>query len=205
MPNWFIRSEHDPKGRALDSPQRVLEGLRDGDWDPGDEVRGPGERDWTPIEDHPAFADAVAEMGPPPTEHPDETRLDMNPLIDVSLVLLIFFILTTSYASLKRIIDLPETPNEGHAAKPVPVNEIKDRVIRLNATLDQNGKPVIKLNDRAVSIDSLESEIREQIKATGKKEVLATITDDVSWDVVSKIHDAAKGAGIRQIYWPKKK
>ena len=46
-------------------------------------------------------------MGPPPGEAPDETRLDMNPLIDVALVLLIFFILTTTYESLRRAIDLP--------------------------------------------------------------------------------------------------
>ena len=37
------------------------------------------------------------------------------------------------------------------------------------------------------------------------KDMIATISDDVSWDVVSKIHDAAKGAGVQQIYWPKKK
>ena len=32
----------------------------------------------------------------------------MNPLIDVCLVLLIFFILTITYASLERAIDVPQ-------------------------------------------------------------------------------------------------
>jgi len=205
MANWFIRSEFDPKGRAVESPQLVLQGLRDGDWETTDEVRGPGERDWTPIEDHPAFGEAVAEMGPPPPEHKDETHLDMNPLIDVALVLLIFFILTTSYSSLKRILELPESPNDGATTKQVQKKDIESKVFQLKASLDPLGKPVVKLDDRAVSIDSLEREIRDHVKATGKKEILATISDDVSWDVVSKIHDAAKGAGVQQIYWPKKK
>jgi biopolymer transport protein ExbD len=202
---WFIRSEFESRRREVETPQAVLEGLRDGEWETTDEVRGPGDREWVPIEDHPAFAEAVAEMGPPPPAHKDETHLDMNPLIDVSLVLLIFFILTTSYASLKRILELPESPSDGATTRKVEKQDIKDKVFQLKATLDPLGKPVVKIEDRAVSIDSLEKELRDHIKATGRKEMLATITDDVSWDVVSKIHDAAKGAGVQQIYWPKKK
>jgi biopolymer transport protein ExbD len=202
---WHIRSEADPRLRAVDTPQQVLAGLRDGDWEPEDEIRGPGERDWLPIEDHPAFAETVAEMGPPPVHHADETHLDMNPLIDVALVLLIFFILTTSYASLKRLLDLPESPSDGATTRKVEKQDIKDRVFMLKASLDPLGKPVVKVDDRAVGIDNLEKELKDHIRTTGRKEMLATISDDVPWDVVGKIHDAAKGAGVQQIYWPKKK
>ena len=202
---WYIRSEFDSRRREVETPQQVLEGLRDGEWETTDEIRGPGDREWVPIEDHPAFAEAVAEMGPPPAAHKDETHLDMNPLIDVSLVLLIFFILTTSYASLKRIIALPETPTDGQTTKPVVKKDIQDRTFRVNVALDAFGKPVVKIDDRAVSMDVLETELRQHMKATGRKEMFATISEEVSWDAVSKIHDAAKGAGVVQIYWPKKK
>ena len=112
MKDWLVRLDGATDAVSVPTPQRVLEGLRDGDWEPTDAVRGPGDRDWLAIEDHPVFAEAVAEMGPPPPEKPDETRLDMNPLIDVALVLLIFFILTTSYASLRRAIELPPSPSD---------------------------------------------------------------------------------------------
>src|SRR5260370_2783852 len=63
---------------------------------------------WVAIESHPDCAGAAADIEPPPAKiHEDETRLDMNPLIDVCLVLLIFFILTTSYAALQKVLDMP--------------------------------------------------------------------------------------------------
>ena len=50
----------------------------------------------------------MADYEPPPPKHPeDETRLDMNPLIDVALVLLIFFMLTTTYEELRKEFNPP--------------------------------------------------------------------------------------------------
>ena len=66
--DWLVRLSADPTPRPVPTPLAVLEGLREGEWETTDEVRGPGERLWVPIEEHPAFADAVAEMGPPPKE-----------------------------------------------------------------------------------------------------------------------------------------
>src|SRR5262245_35839509 len=103
---WQVRFEGSAVVKTAESAKAVLEGIRDGLWEPSDEVRGPGERDWRAIEDHPLFADPVAEMGERPKPIVDDSHLDMNPLIDVALVLLIFFMLTTSYSSLKRTIDV---------------------------------------------------------------------------------------------------
>src|SRR5581483_2515750 len=70
MSTWLVRREGSPRAAEVPSAQRVLEGLRDGDWDPTDEVRGPADSDWVAIENHPQFAAAVAEMEPPPPPHP---------------------------------------------------------------------------------------------------------------------------------------
>ena len=75
---------------------------------PTDEVKGPADAHWQPIESHPTFAEAAADIEPPPPAVDGRNHLDMNPLIDVCLVLLIFFILTITYASLERAIDVPE-------------------------------------------------------------------------------------------------
>ena len=205
-PNWQVRHLGMSEGQPLENADRVLEGLRDGDWDPSDDVRGPGEIDWRQIEDHPHFADAVAEMGPPPPEPPDESRLDMNPMIDVALVLLIFFILTATYTSLRRTIDLPPAPSEDGAAKQVVKKEdIQDRVFRVKVNLDTNGTAIVKIDDRPVALADIDRELKDQVRTTGRKEMHLTVADDVPWGTEAKIYDAARGAEIHQIYWPKGK
>jgi biopolymer transport protein ExbD len=197
---WQIRFEGIPETVRLSAPEKVLEGLRDGDWEPSDEVKGPADADWQAIEDHPTFADAVAEMGPPPKEPEDETRLDMNPLIDVSLVLLIFFILTTSYATLRRVITLPPAPPEEKAAPPRPDrNPLEDRVFRVKVSTDGE-RVVVQLDGTAVDPAKLAESIRDVMRLTGKREMYLSVTDDVYWEDEAKVHDAAKGAGVHQIH-----
>src|SRR5262249_28118804 len=111
--NWKIRHEGSPQSIDGLELQQVLDGLRDGRWAPADEVMGPGEANWQAIENHPQLAETAADLEPPPPkDHDDETRLDMNPLIDVALVLLVFFILTTTYETIRKVIEAPGTSSQ---------------------------------------------------------------------------------------------
>jgi biopolymer transport protein ExbD len=203
---WRIRAEGSPRSVEVASAQRVAEGLRDGEWDATDEVRGPNDSAWQAIEDHPQFAEVVADLEPPPPEHPDETRLDMNPLIDVALVLLIFFILTATYSTLRRSIDLPPEPPEkdGKPAAQVRMDDIKDKVFKVKMWLE-NGEVVCRIDDRPVDVGKLKQEVATYVKTTGRKEMLADIAGDVPWGFEAKLYDAAKAADIRSIWWPKGK
>src|SRR6478609_4934644 len=110
MSAWKVRHQGSPESVDGVSPEEIVDGVKEGIWEPTDEVRGPGESEWKSLEVHPIFAQAMADYEPPPSHEPeDETRLDMNPLIDVALVLLIFFILTTTYAALQRVLEMPTT------------------------------------------------------------------------------------------------
>ncbi|HYT87105.1 MAG TPA: biopolymer transporter ExbD, partial [Gemmataceae bacterium] len=105
---WKIRHEGSPKFIQGLTLAQVVEGLRDGLWEPTDEVMGPSDATWVALENHPQFAEVAADLEPPPRREEDETRLDMNALIDVCLVLLIFFMLTTTYAvAVQKLIPLP--------------------------------------------------------------------------------------------------
>jgi biopolymer transport protein ExbD len=205
MSTWRVRFEGSPTVVEVPSAAKVLEGLRDGEWEPTDEVRGPGDTGWFPIADHPQFADPVAEMEPVGGEHPDETRLDMNPLIDVALVLLIFFILTTTYSSLRRTIDVPAAPDsEAQAPKPPTPEELKDRVFTVVCWLEDD-KPAIKIEDKLVEVKDLEKEVAAFVKTTGRREMLLEVDGRVPWGIEAQIHDAAKAADIHQIYRKPKK
>ncbi|MBX9581884.1 MAG: biopolymer transporter ExbD [Gemmataceae bacterium] len=200
MSTWQVRREGSPTAYSLPSAEAVLDGLRDGLWLPTDEVKGPDAPDWVPLDAHPQFEDTAEELAAPLPEAHDDTHLDMNPLIDVCLVLLIFFILTISYASLERAISVPESPDdEGKSqTQKVEFNDIKDRVFRVTAVMDGD-KPVIKLDAEEVPLDQLEAKMRKLIDSTGKREMLLDLDGAVPWGVHTAILDAAKGNKVHNI------
>jgi biopolymer transport protein ExbD len=199
MNAWQVRKEGSLEVYTLPTSAEVLTGLRDGNFVPVDEVKGPADRDFQPLEMHPVFAEAALDVEPPPGETTDDTHLDMNPLIDVCLVLLIFFILTITYATLERALDVPDDAPEDKGAK-LDYKDIKDRVFRVNVKMDGE-RPVIKIEGKEVppDKDKIFKEIETVVSTTGKREMLLDIDKDVPWGVETDVLDAAKGNKIHNI------
>jgi biopolymer transport protein ExbD len=203
--SWNIRHEGSPRMiEGLTLPQ-VVEGLQDGLWEPTDEVMGPQERQWVAIENHPQLAELAADMEPPlPKVHDDETRLDMNPLIDVALVLLIFFILTTSYAALQKVLKMPDTTSNNPNA---PLRLTKERIHELLITVKarkENGVPVFYIEDKKVEPKSILTELSQYVSQQHKTQMLID-AQDVDWGTVILLQDAAKAAGIEKAYFLRKR
>jgi biopolymer transport protein ExbD len=201
MSAWLVRKEGSPEMLSLPSAAAVVYGLREGNFGPTDEVKGPSDADWLAIEAHPTFAEVAEEVAPPAAET-DDTHLDMNPLIDVCLVLLIFFILTITYASLERALEVPgEESSDKGAQKEIPIEQIKDRVFVVTAKMDGD-KVVIKLGVvgqlTEVPQERLFAEMGKLINSTGRKEMVLDL-DDVPWGVECAILDAAKGNKVFNI------
>ena len=200
---WKIRHEGSPRSIEGMSLAQVVEGLQDGLWEPTDEVMGPGETKWVALENHPQLEDLALDYEPPPPAHrADETHLDMNPLIDVCLVLLIFFILTTSYAALQKVLDMPGSSNKPiEGIKVVKPEEAKEFTIKVEAR-KQGERSVILVEDREVDPRSLMGEIKGYMR--DKKTSLLIDARDVEWDTVVRIMDAGKGAGVQKLYFQMK-
>jgi biopolymer transport protein ExbD len=198
MSGWLVRPEGSPQAIRLASAEEVLTGIREGHWLPSDEVQGPGENQWRSIDTHPQFADSVAEWLTPPRLHEDETHLDMNPLIDVCLVLLIFFILTITYASLERAIDVPPLNPDKKGPAQVNYKDIKDQVFVVTARMDGN-RPVVRIEKQEVPIHQIAKEMKRIIDSTGRREMVLDVDKAVPWGIVTAILDAAKGNGVRNI------
>jgi biopolymer transport protein ExbD len=200
---WSIRHEGSPRSIEGLTKARIVQGLQDGLWEATDEVRGPDDSAWTALENHAEFADYVLDMEPPATKvYDDETRLDMNPLIDVALVLLIFFILTTSYAAMQKVMDMP-----GNSAKNVdaPIRKIsnaqvKELLVKVEARM-KDGRAVIKVEDEEVPVEVLRAALARYAKETRKTNLLID-AQGVDFGTVVAIQDAAKGAGFDMIYFP---
>ena len=71
--------------------------------------------------------------------------------------------------------------------------------------VDTGGATVVKIEDRAVALENLDREFKDHVRSTGRKEMHLTVADDVPWGTEAKVYDAARGAEIHQIYWPKGK
>ena len=201
---WRIRHQGSPRAVERLSLSDVLEGLQDGQWEPTDEVMGPADRDWVALENHPQFADVALDLEPhPPRHYDDETHLDFNPLIDVCLVLLIFFILTTSYAALQQVLEAPGLSSKKVTGPLVKTKEAVEKVtIKVTATVE-NGKPVIRVEDQPVAPEDLPSALRRFVKSTRKTEVLFVPSGDIDWATIIAVQDAATGAKIQHFHFLK--
>jgi biopolymer transport protein ExbD len=196
--NWKVRHEGSPQSIEMEQ-QELLDGLLDGAWEPTDEVMGPNDDTWTAIENHPMLAEIAADLEPKqPKPYDDETRLDMNALIDVTLVLLIFFILTTTVAALQKRLEAP-TAEKGKVKVPVfTKEEVKEQMIHVAAKME-DGKPVVRIEDMPVDPLRLVAELRKFVKETRKTDLLLEHDDFVPQDLVVKIIDSAKGAGMNRV------
>jgi biopolymer transport protein ExbD len=198
---WRIRHQGSPRAVEGLTTAEVVEGLQDGLWEPTDEVMGPLDQDWGTLENHPQFADIAMDLQPhEPRHYDDETHLDFNPLIDVCLVLLIFFILTTSYAALQKVLPMPGVSAKTAEGTPtVRKEQVKEFMIKVMAR-QENGKPVIKVEDDVVSPEDLVPVLTNWVKRSRKTELLID-AEGVDWGVVVAIQDAAKGAGVEKLHF----
>jgi biopolymer transport protein ExbD len=180
---------------------QVVEGLQDGKWEPTDEVMGPGESQWLPIESHPQLAELAADLEPPQRQEPeDESRIDMNALIDVCLVLLIFFMITTTYAALQKRMDAPDLSKKGPESKmrKITKEEVKNQMVTVNVKME-GGKPVIYVEDKPVQLENLESTLRQFVRNTARTQLCLSYDDKVPHGTVVAIQDAAKEARLDQV------
>ena len=202
MSAWQVRKEGSTDVYRLPAAADVVTALRDGNFVPADEVKGPTDTDWQPIETHPMLAEAALDVDPPPAVVADDTHLDMNPLIDVCLVLLIFFILTITYASLERAVSVPDDTAEDKGAPRTEMKDIKDRVFIVTAKMDGE-RPVIKIGVhgalKEVPFERVFAEMESVINTTGRKEMVLDIDKDVPWGVETAILDAANGNKVHNI------
>jgi biopolymer transport protein ExbD len=197
---WKIRHEGSPRSVDALTLAQVLEGLQDGLWEATDEVMGPNETTWVAIENHPQLADVAADLEPPPSRtYDDETRLDMNALIDVCLVLLIFFMLITSYSVLQKRLEQAQIKEGKVSQTPKLGPDAIEQMLSVTVKMDQD-QPVIRLEGKVTRIEDLQSAFSRAVAGTTKTELLLEAEDAVPHGVVVAIQDAASGARLSKIH-----
>ena len=112
------------------------------------------------------------------------SEINVTPMVDVMLVLLIIFMVTAPLIQQGVKVNLPNT-----RAQPVEATEK-----RLVLSVDRQGK--IYFGDVEVPPDQLEEKLRSNAKAQADKEIYLHADRDVSYGAVVEVMAAAQRAGI---------
>jgi len=119
----------------------------------------------------------------------DEPMMDINmtPLIDVMLVLLIMFIITIPVMTHAVKLDMPRASNAPSQVQPVVIN----LEIDFDGTVLWNGTPV--------EIESLEGYFRREAANDPQPELHIRPSKRAKYDVVARVLASAQRNGMRKI------
>lgn len=198
---WRLRHEGSPQ--PVPQPltgEQIVEGLKDGVYATSDEVRGPGDPKWIALESHPYFSEVsevIQAMEEEAGHEVEDNNIDMNPLIDVCLVLLVFFILATTMSVMEKVMKLP--PNQPDSKKP-PVTLTEDQAKKyIMLKIDKKGSAInYNVNGYDAKEEDLLRELERLIKE-GKTIMILDIAPNVDFNAYTVAIDVATQARIDKI------
>ena len=114
--------------------------------------------------------------------------INMTPLIDVLLVLLVMFIITIPVMTHAVKLDMPRPQNQ-------PQQNVQPVVINLEIDFDGT----VLWNGTAVTIDSLDTYFRREAAIEPQPELHIRPNKRASYDVVARVLAAAQRNGLRKI------
>jgi len=186
----------------------------------GAEVRCPGCRDvlTVPAEDQP-----LPEIDPESAEHAshspqaplstadeedpfrfsprrrDQDDMDLTPMVDVTFLLLIFFMITASFSIQKTLPTPVPEPDEEGVSQQLTMDELEQEavVVRLEA------EDVIYVDDKPVaSLEDLPDALRDAMAApgqSGRGELVIQAADEARHEAIVAAYDAAAGLGVERV------
>ncbi len=117
----------------------------------------------------------------------------MNPLIDVALVLLIFFILTTSYDAMVKVMDMPTMTKKG-GIKELKPSELNDLIVVKGHM--EGDKTILEVDGQVVTEEQLKYAFSKAV-SENKSKMVIDLTD-VSWHTFCQIIAEGKNAGVKK-------
>lgn len=115
------------------------------------------------------------------------SEINMTPLVDVMLVLLIIFIITIPVINHAVKIDLPRATNQPNDTKPQ----------NINVSVDAQGK--VFWNQEEVSQEQLEERIANAAQLQPQPELHLRADRDVRYERVAEVMAAAQHGGLGKI------
>jgi biopolymer transport protein ExbD len=118
------------------------------------------------------------------------SEINVTPLVDVMLVLLIIFMITAPLMAHKVVVELPQA-NLDHRPDKVPATP------PVTVTVKEDGS--LYWNDAAVTRDQLESQLSVEAQKTPQPEVNVRGDKTTKYRVVSDVVNLAQQQGIAKV------
>lgn len=131
-------------------------------------------------------------LNAPPLE---ESGLDMTPMVDVTFLLLIFFMVTASFSTQKSLETAPPEPDEDGAAQSLSIEDLEEESVVVEIDQEDN----IRVDDVPVSgIAALRDVLSAKI-GEGKTEMLIEAHESSRHGTVVQVTDVGLDANMQRI------
>lgn len=125
-----------------------------------------------------------------------DEELDMTPLVDVTFLLLIFFMVTATFGRQKVLLFPPPSSDKKGTTQSVErVENIEVSSIRIGV----DARNVVTIEDEKVNILDLAMKLRERMRTELKSEAAITSDPRALHETVVKVVDACNEAGFQKI------
>lgn len=113
--------------------------------------------------------------------------INVTPLVDVMLVLLIIFMVTAPMMMQGVNVSLPKT-----ASEPLPAE-------REHLIITVDGSQQIYINDYKVGLDALQAKLKKILEGRADQKVYLRADKDVPYGVVVRVISEVKNAGVERL------
>lgn len=122
----------------------------------------------------------------------DDEEMDLTPMVDVTFLLLIFFMITASF-SIQKTLEVPAPdPDEEGASTSISIQEMEETSV----TVHIDSRNVMYVDDEPVSDPT---RLPDMLRASRMSEVLITSHEDALHEMVVKAIDAANEVQMQKI------
>lgn len=145
---------------------------------------------------HPESTEAMAPVRFRAGRRPEDEGLDMTPMVDVTFLLLIFFMVTAAY-SLQKSIEIPPPEREEEAAQARTIREIEQDsdyvIIKIYAD------NTVWVNDSMASGQEVLVKLREARDSQGASSLLVAAHPECRHETVVMALDAGNALGMENV------
>jgi biopolymer transport protein TolR len=126
---------------------------------------------------------------------PSNPQINVTPLIDVLLVLIIVFMVVVSMSRTKGLEAQIPQPAPEHNGPPPP-----DRTIVIQVAWSApHQPPVLKINQETVKWEDLKSRLHDIYKLRAERVAFVRGDDDIDFQYVAEVIDLAREAGVERV------